>query len=310
MGLDIALEHANAGALETQSSIKKYAAQIRDAQANLEEESRQKSVAQDALVVAERKACAARNALEEARSLLESTDRNRRAAEQDLSDTNEELAEATNVSQALTAAKRKLEAELNQMNGDLDEMSSESRMSEEKAQRAMVDAARLADELRMEQEAAVQLERERKVVEAQVKDAHARCDEAELNALKGGKKAVNKMESRIRELESELEAESRRFGDAQKNMRKSERKIKELTFAADEDKKNHERMQALIDQMQGKVKSYKKQIAEAEEIAALNLAKFRQTQNSLGSAEERAEAGEAALAKNRLRARSASLGPA
>merc|ERR1712218_715451 len=258
---------------------------------NLEEESRQKSVAQDALVVAERKACAARNALEEARSLLESTDRNRRAAEQDLSDTNEELAEATNVNQALTAAKRKLESELNQMNADLDEMSSESRMSEEKAQRALVDAARLADELRMEQDTAVQLERDRKVVEAQVKDAHARCDEAELNALKGGKKAVNKMESRIRELESE-------------------RKIKELTFAADEDKKNHERMQALIDQMQGKVKSYKKQIEEAEEIAALNLAKFRQTQNSLGSAEERAEAGEAALAKSRLRARSASLGPA
>lgn len=49
------------------------------------------------------------------------------------------------------------------------------------------------------------------------------------------------MESRIRELESEMDAESRRFADAQKNMRKSERKIKELTFAADEDKKNHER---------------------------------------------------------------------
>ena len=31
------------------------------------------------------------------------------------------------------------------------------------------------------------------------------------------------------------------MADAQKNMRKSERKIKELTFAADEDKKNHER---------------------------------------------------------------------
>ena len=49
-------------------------------------------------------------------------------------------------------------------------MSSESRMSEEKAQRAMVDAARLADELRMEQDAAVQLERDRKVVEAQVRN--------------------------------------------------------------------------------------------------------------------------------------------
>merc|ERR1712032_896811 len=82
-------------------------------------------------------------------------------------------------------------------------------------------------------------------------------------------------ETRIRELESELDAETRRFGDVTKNLRKSERSIKELSFAADEDRKNHERMQALIDQLQGKVKSYKKQIEEAEEIAALNLAKYR-----------------------------------
>ena len=44
----------------------------------------------------------------------------------------------------------------------------------------------------------------------------------------------------------------------------------------DEDRKNHERMQGLVDQLQNKIKSYKKQIEEAEEIAALNLAKFRQ----------------------------------
>merc|ERR1719458_118651 len=117
----------------------------------------------------------------------------------------------------------------------------------------------------------------------------SRLDEAESNALKGGKKAMNKMETRIRELESELDAENRRFNDAQKNLRKSERRIKELSFAADEDRKNHERMQGLIDQLQGKIKSYKKQIEEAEEIAALNLAKFRQAQNSVADATERAD---------------------
>ena len=173
----------------------------------------------------------------------------------------------------------------------------------------MIDAARLAEELRAEQDAAAGLERDRKVVEAQVKDVQARCDEAEMNALKGGKKAMHKMESRIRELESELDAESRRMGDAQKNLRKAERTIKELSFAGDEDRKNHERMQSLIDQMQLKVKSYKKQIEEAEEIAALNLAKFRQVQVSLGAAEERADVSEQALARQRTRARSASLGP-
>merc|ERR1712053_43097 len=157
------------------------------------------------------------------------------------------LSDQTCTNQAINGAKSKCEQELNTLGHDLDEMTSEAKMSDDKAQRAMIDAARLADELRAEQESAMMLERDKKLLEAQVKDAQARLDEAEQNALKGGKKAIAKMETRIRELESELDAENRRFGDAQKNFRKSERRIKELAFAADEDRKNHERMQGLID---------------------------------------------------------------
>merc|ERR1712113_875108 len=174
---------------------------------------------------------------------------------------------------------------------------------------AMVDAARLADELRSEQDCAMMNEKQRRLLEVQAKEMQARLDEAETNALKGGKKAINKMETRIRELESEMDAEGRRMADAQKNLRRSERRIKELTFAADEDRKNHERMQGLIDNLQGKIKSYKKQLEEAEEIAALNLAKFRKVQGSLAEAEERADLNEQALAKSRARGRSYSLGP-
>merc|ERR1711925_25209 len=157
-------------------------------------------------------------------------------------------------------------------------------------------------------ETAMMLERDKKLLEAQVKDAQSRLDEAEQNALKGGKKAMAKMDTRIRELESELDAENRRSADAQKNLRKSERHMGELTFAADEDRKNHERMQALIDQLQGKVKSYKKQIEEAEEIAALNLAKYRKVAGALGDAEASADANEQAMAMRKARAKSASLG--
>merc|ERR1712061_909225 len=233
----------------------------------------------------------------------------RRVSEQELSDQNEQLSEATVTNQAICAARRKLEEEMNSLNADLDEMTSEAKMSEEKAAKAMVDAARLAEELRHEQDMAVNLEKGRKLLEAQCKDISARVDDAEVNALKGGKKAMNKLESRIRELESEMDAESRRFGDSQKNLRKSERRVKELTFAADEDAKNHERMQALVDQLQAKIKSYKKQIAEAEEIAALNLAKFRKVQGALGEADAAADANEQALAKLKVRGRSASIGP-
>ena len=101
-----------------------------------------------------------------------------------------------------------------------------------------------------------------------------------------------KMDTRIKELESELDAESRRSSEAQKNLRRSERRIKELSFSQEEDRKNHERMQGLIDQLQGKIKSYKKQIEEAEEIAALNLAKYRKVAGALGDAEASADANE------------------
>ena len=229
--------------------------------------------------------------------------------EQELADTNETLSDQTCQNKAIQASKMKIESEMGTLSTDLDEMATEAALSEEKAQRAMIDAARLADELRGEQDLAQSLERERKLLEAQVKDVQSRVDEAQTQALKGGKKAMTKMDTRIRELESELDAENRRMADAQKNMRKSERKIKELSYQQDEDRKNHERMQALIDQLQGKIKSYKKQIEEAEEIAALNLAKYRQAQNSVADATERADSNEQTLAKNRARARSASIGP-
>merc|ERR1719338_101937 len=261
--LDTALEHANAANQDTQKAIKKYHQQIREAQAKLEEEQRTKENVRDAFLANERKANAAQNALEEARTLLEQADRARRLTEQELSDTNEQLSDQTVMNQGIAGAKRKIESEMQTLHGDLDEMSSEAHLSDAKATKAMVDAARLADELRAEQEAALGFERDRKLLECQIKDVQQRLDEAETNALKGGKKAMNKMESRIRELNSELDAENRRFADAHKNLRKSERHIKELTFASDEDRKNHERMQSLIEQLQSRIKGYKKQIEEA-----------------------------------------------
>merc|ERR1712131_559551 len=95
--LGLALEHAIAGNAETQTTIKKYALQVRDAQTKVDEESAAKSAAADGL--------------EEARALLETADRQRRAAEQELADTNETLADLGNVNQSIAAAKRKLEAE-------------------------------------------------------------------------------------------------------------------------------------------------------------------------------------------------------
>ncbi|XP_066140648.1 myosin heavy chain, muscle isoform X44 [Euwallacea fornicatus] len=304
--LEIALDHANKANAEAQKTIKRYQQQLKDTQQALEEEQRARDEAREQLGISERRANALQNELEESRTLLEQADRARRQAEQELGDAHEQLNDLAAQNASMSAAKRKLETELQTLHSDLDELLNEAKNSEEKAKKAMVDAARLADELRAEQDHAQTQEKLRKALETQIKDLQVRLDEAEANALKGGKKAIAKLEQRVRELENELDGEQRRHADAQKNLRKSERRIKELSFQAEEDRKNHERMQDLVDKLQQKIKTYKRQIEEAEEIAALNLAKFRKAQQELEEAEERADLAEQAIAKFRAKGRAGS----
>merc|ERR1712211_126499 len=86
---------------------------------------------------------------------------------------------------------------------------------------------------------------------------------------------------RIRELEVELGNVQAHTGENAKGYQKSERRAKDLAFQIEEDKKNQDRMSDLANKLQAKIKTYKKQIEEAEEIAALNLAKFRKAQQEL-----------------------------
>merc|ERR1712051_798375 len=142
----------------------------------------------------------------------------------------------------------------------------QAKNSEEKAKKAMVDAARLADELRAEQDHVNTQSKAKHSMEVQLSELEARFAEATDAANRGGRTAMAKLESRIRELEIELVNVQGRTGENQKGHQKAERKIKELSFQIDEDKKNE----------------------EAEEIAALNLAKFRKAQQELEETEERA----------------------
>merc|ERR1712121_205411 len=237
------------------------------------------------------------------------SDRARKAAEGELHDAAGRIQELTGANAMLAGAKRKLEQDLQAMQADMDDAITELKNTEEKAKKAASDAANLAEELRREQEHAVHVDRLRKQLEVTVAELQVRLEEAEAAALKGGKRIVAKLETRVRELETELDAEQRRHQDTAKNLRKTDRRLKELAFQAEEDRKNMERMQDLVEKLQAKIKTYKRQVEEAEEIAAMNLAKYRKVQHELEDAEERADVAEGSLAKVRSKNRSsASVG--
>ena len=153
----------------------------------------------------------------------------------------------------------------------------------------MVDAARLADELRAEQDHTANETRAKRSLETLYAEIETRLADAEAAGIKGGKAALAKMEMRIRELEMELGSTQGRTSENMKAFQRTERKVKELLFSQEEDKKNQDRMSELASKLQAKIKTYKQQIEEAEEIAALNLAKFRKAQQELEETEERAK---------------------
>ena len=154
----------------------------------------------------------------------------------------------------------------------------------------MVDAGRLADELRSEQDHTYSQEKGKKSLQSELSNLEDQFAEASGNAICGGRNTMAKLETRIHELETELGYVQAHTSENVKGLQKSDRRNKELQFAIDEDKKNQAQMSELAGKLQAKVKMYKRQIEDAEEIAALNLAKFRLAQQELEEVEERSRA--------------------
>uniref|UniRef100_UPI00358FF782 myosin-7-like n=1 Tax=Myxine glutinosa TaxID=7769 RepID=UPI00358FF782 len=101
---------------------------------------------------------------------------------------------------SLINQKKKLEVEVTQMQTEVEEALQESRNAEEKAKKAIADAAMMAEELKKEQDTSAHLER-MKNMEQTLKDLQMRFDEAEQIALKGGKKQIQKLESKGHQVE-------------------------------------------------------------------------------------------------------------
>merc|ERR1712029_1104387 len=294
--LEIALDHATKANIEGQKAVKRYQGSLRDTIQSYEDETRSRQQITEAVGIAERKANALYGEVEESRALLVSADRAKRQTDADLADARNAINEMQVINSKAMHDKRNVESMIRTLQAEIDDMLGQAKNSEEKAKRAMVDAARPADELRAEQDHSSGQDKAKRALETQINELEMRLAEANEVATKGGRAAMAKLESRIRELEIELGTVQSKTSETYKNFQKAERRIKELQFQQDEDHKNQDRMSELAGKLQAKIKTYKKQIEEAEEIAALNLAKFRKAQQDLEETEERSKMAGASLA--------------
>merc|ERR1712106_560427 len=284
--LEITLDHANKANAEGMKAIKRYQGQLRDTIQAFETESRARQQVMEQVGISERKATALAGEMEESRALLDSAERSKRQLDVELGDSRALINEMQTINSREMAAKRGLEGALHTCQAEIDALLQAAKQSEEKSKHAMVDAARLADELRAEQDHTNSESR------SQRGEMETRLTDAEEAAIRCGRSAMQKLELRVRELEVELGNTQTRTSECTKGHQRTERTVKELLFSQDEDRKNQERMSELATKLQQKIKTYKQQIEEAEEIAALNLAKFRKAQQDLEETEDRAKLAE------------------
>ncbi|XP_078245982.1 myosin-15 isoform X2 [Pogona vitticeps] len=232
--MEIQLSHANRHAAEATKTARALQTQIKDLQVQLDDSTHLNEDLKEQLAVTDRRNTLLQSELDELRALLDQTERARKLAEQELLEATERVNLLHTQNTSLINQKKKLETDITQMQNEVEEAIQECRNAEEKAKKAITDAAMMAEELKKEQDTSAHLERMKKNMEQTIKDLQKRLDEAEQIALKGGKKQIQKLESRVRELENELEAETRRNSEALKGVRKYERRIKELTYQSEE----------------------------------------------------------------------------
>merc|ERR1712098_880439 len=105
---------------------------------------------------------------EEARALLDSAERGKKQVETELADSRNAVSEMSAINTRASAAKRQVEGEVHTLHAEIDQMLLNAKNSEEKAKKAMVDASRLADELRAEQDHYNNLSKTKKSLESQL----------------------------------------------------------------------------------------------------------------------------------------------
>merc|ERR1711972_1101508 len=143
-------------------------------------------------------------------------------------------------------------------------------------------------------------------VEHQFKELTIRFEDGSGGDSRGSKKNLEKLEAKLRELENEKNSESIGKTEAIKQLRKVERRMKELAFSAEEEKKEKEKQIELLDRSNKKGLALKRQIEELEDANNQALARLRKFQHDVDEADERAEMAEQQLAKLRAKSRATS----
>ncbi|XP_064423690.1 myosin-10 isoform X4 [Latimeria chalumnae] len=301
--LEAQIEASNKARDEAIKQLRKLQAQLKDYQRELEEAraSRDEIFAQSK--ENEKKLKSLEAEILQLQEELAASERARRHAEQERDELVDEIANSASGKSALLDEKRRLEARIAQLEEELEEEQSNMELLNDRFRKTTMQVDTLNTELASERSSAQKSENARQQLERQNKELKAKLQELEGSVKSKFKATISTLEAKIAQLEEQLEQEAKERASANKLVRRTEKKIKEVFMQVEDERRHADQYKEQMEKANARMKQLKRQLEEAEEEATRANASRRKLQRELDDATEANEglSREVTTLKNRLR---------
>merc|ERR1711936_811477 len=234
---------------------------------------------------------------------LSAAERARRTAEAERDDLQEEINSSAGKGSIMSDEKRRLDARIAALEEELEEEQGNSEMLMERAKKAQINIEQLTTELAQERGQCQKLENNRMLLERQNKELKTKLNEVETAQRAKAKATIAALESKIANLEEQLQGETaERMAQAKIN-RKAEKKMKENLLMLEDERRHADQYKEQSEKVNSRIKALKRQLDETEEEVSREKAARRKTQRELEDliAENESKEREITNLKNKLR---------
>ncbi|NXO95258.1 MYH9 protein, partial [Certhia brachydactyla] len=234
---------------------------------------------------------------------LAAAERAKRQAQQERDELADEIANNSGKGALAMEEKRRLEARIAQLEEELEEEQGNTEIINDRLKKANLQIDQMNADLNAERSNAQKNENARQQMERHNKELKLKLQETEGIVKSKYKAAITALEAKIAQLEEQLDIETKERQAASKQVRRAEKKLKDILLQVDDERRNAEQYKDQADKANMRLKQLKRQLEEAEEEAQRANASRRKLQRELEDATETADAmnREVSSLKSKLR---------
>ncbi|XP_050021493.1 myosin-9 [Alexandromys fortis] len=301
--LEAHIDTANKNREEAIKQLRKLQAQMKDCMRELDDTraSREEILAQ--AKENEKKLKSMEAEMIQLQEELAAAERAKRQAQQERDELADEIANSSGKGALALEEKRRLEARIAQLEEELEEEQGNTELINDRLKKANLQIDQINTDLNLERSHAQKNENARQQLERQNKELKAKLQEMESAVKSKYKASIAALEAKIAQLEEQLDNETKERQAASKQVRRTEKRLKDVLLQVEDERRNAEQFKDQADKASTRLKQLKRQLEEAEEEAQRANASRRKLQRELEDATETADAmnREVSSLKNKLR---------